>query len=79
MKVKALYTVPELAEMAGMDEQRMRRWIARAQLSVVRSGRAVMVPLPAFRDAFPQVWEAIKLQRGLKAGNCEACGGQVRP
>lgn len=79
MKVKALYTIAQLAELSGMDEQKLRRWILRSQMSVVRHGRSCMIPMFAFRDAFPLIWESIRRNNQITSGTCQACGGTVRP
>lgn len=79
VKTKALYTIVELAEMAGIRERRLRKWIRREGMPLVRYGRSVMVSLPVFRAAFPQVWAAVRLQNAMRAGRCEACGATVQP
>lgn len=76
--VRSTYQVNELARMSGMKPRTLRRWLYR-QGVVVRQGRSVVVPLVAFRDAFPQVWESIRLSLALKPGKCGACGSVVVP
>lgn len=79
MKLKTLYTVNELAAMCGFRNRRMRNWIARENVPVVQSGRSVVIPLAAFRDAFPQVWESIVIRYNLRPAACSACGQRVDP
>lgn len=78
LQVKALYRVKELAEMSGIQERTLRRWIDRQKMSI-RIERSVLIPLAGFRDAFPQVWESIRIRQSLKPSNCEACGGALKP
>lgn len=79
MKVQSLYTVGELAKLCGFRPRRMRRWLARENVRLVRSGQSVVVPLVSFRDAFPEVWESIRLKHRLEPAPCAACGGSIDP
>ncbi len=78
LEVQSTYQVAELARMAGMKPRTMRRWLYREEV-VVRQGRSVVVPLVRFRDAFPEVWESIRIRMALKPGKCGACGSVVVP
>lgn len=79
MKLKAIYRVKELAELAGIPERTMRAWLVHKQVSVLRVDRSVLVPLPAFRDAFPEVWDAIRLERDVSGtAKCPVCSTIVR-
>ncbi len=79
MRLKALYTVPELARMAGMSERTMHRWLLRQRVQIIRCGGGVRVPLYAFREAFPDVWQAIQFAQEMQPGTCEACGAALSP
>lgn len=78
LEVKTLYRVNELAAMSGMPVRTLRRWLDARELSI-RVGRSVIVPLVRFRDAFPEVWESIRIRNNLKRSSCTACGASVAP
>jgi len=48
--VKAFYTIPELAKMAGMSRERMQRLLERNEVRLKRSGRHFLVPLSEIND-----------------------------
>lgn len=61
MNIKPLYRVKELADLTGLHEDTVYRWVKEGKVSSVRVGRVVLIPLSSFRDAFPEVWEAIRI------------------
>ena len=78
MKVQALYTVKQLAEMGDIPEQTLRDWIKREGMTLFRVGRSVRVPMTSFRDTFPQIWAAIVSKHSLKKdAKCPVCQGAV--
>ena len=78
-RVKALYTVPELATLIGMHHRTLRRWLAKKPVPLLHVGGSVAVPLIAFRDAFPEVWASLKAATELRQGLCPVCGEVVDP
>lgn len=68
MNVKALYRVRELAEMTGLSEDTIYTWTKSGRLPCVRIGRSVLIPLSSFRDAFPEVWEALREHYAMVSG-----------
>lgn len=59
-KLKALYSVGELAKLAGLSRHQMRRIVDRHMgrgTGGERSRR--MVPVAEFRAACPELWESI--------------------
>lgn len=78
MKIKALYKISELAEMADIPERTMRRWVLAQQIEM-RVGKSYRVPLFRFQDAFPEAWSAIRLKYSLigAKSKCPACNGDV--
>jgi hypothetical protein len=78
-RVKALYTVPELATLVGMHHRTLRRWLAKKHVPLLHVGASVAVPLVAFRDAFPMVWASIKAIGEPSQGVCPVCGESLDP
>jgi len=78
-RVKALYTVPELATLIGMHHRTLRRWLARKNVPLLHVGASVAVPLIVFRDAFPEVWQSVKAISELHRGACPVCGETIDP
>jgi len=76
-RVKALYTVPELATLIGMHQRTLRRWLAKKPVPLLHVGRSVAVPLIAFREAFPEVWASLKAVSEFGPGVCPVCGAVV--
>jgi hypothetical protein len=60
LPVRALYTIPELAEAAHMSRHRALRMFKRLQLAMVRSGRVWLVPLDELEQRAPKVWSSIR-------------------
>jgi len=65
-KLKAVYSVSELAVMAGLSRQQMRRRL-KQQAGIQSRGprRKIDVPLDAFKTAFPDLWESILTRLAL--------------
>ena len=66
--VKAVYSVSEVSEMMGLSVWQTLRRLKKA--GVVKSrgkGARIDVPLVAFREAFPDLWESILLAQRLAA------------
>jgi hypothetical protein len=78
-RVKALYTVPELATLIGMHHRTLRRWLAKKPVPLLHVGGSVAVPLIAFREAFPEVWASLKAVHELRQGACPVCGESLDP
>ena len=87
-RVKALYTVPELATLIGMHHRTLRRWLAKKPVPLLHVGSSVAVPLIAFREAFPEVWASLKAIHELGKpwpklrwgqGACPVCGETIDP
>ena len=77
-EVKALYTVPELATMIGMQQRTLRRWLSRKHVPLLRVGASVGVTLVAFREAFPDLWASIQAVGGVRqAVACPVCGEHI--
>jgi len=58
-ELKAAYSIPELAEMSGMDRHRVRRMLESNGVELKRSGRAILVFTSALRRALPDLWDSI--------------------
>jgi hypothetical protein len=63
-ELKAAYTVPELAAMAGLSRFQVYRLIKRHSVTLVDE----LVPLISFRTCFPDLWESIVLKSHVQAG-----------
>lgn len=62
--VKAIYTVPELAEMAGVSRWQMRAVLVGADVplrpvGVGKERRRVVVLLADLKAAFPELWSSL--------------------
>jgi hypothetical protein len=68
MVLKPVYTVSELAELAGLSRFQMRRFLLREKLIEAGSKprRKYTVTLPAFRETFPELWYGIVLVHELE-------------
>ena len=79
-RVKALYTVPELAALLEMHQRTLRRWLARRSVPLLHVGSSVAVPLVAFRVAFPELWASLKAVHELRhAAACPVFGDAIDP
>ena len=78
-RVKAAYTVPELATLIGMHHRTLRRWLARKKVPLLHVGASVAMPLVVFREAFPEVWQSVKAISERHGGACPVCGETVDP
>ncbi len=58
--IKALYTVQELATLASTTRFRMMRILDTHGVVLVRSGRAILVPINEVEWKIPQLLEAIE-------------------
>lgn len=72
MKLKATYSVPELAEMAGITRHEMLRVLRSNGVPLARNGRKIVVFLSAFKRAMPDLWESILDVVSLRAGASRA-------
>ena len=77
-EMKALYTVPELAEAIEMHHRTFRRWLERTEVPLLKVGGAVAVPLVSFREALPDVWASLTaLNASRQVITCPACGATI--
>lgn len=66
--IKPVYSVAEIAEMMGLSVWQALRRLKAAGIVVGRGrGAKLDVPLVAFREAFPDLWESILLAQRLAA------------
>jgi hypothetical protein len=61
--VKAVYKIPELAELAGVDRHMMRRLLDRNGVTLERIGTDFIVYLSHIRVAMPDLYDSIALTR----------------
>jgi len=59
-QLKAAYSIPELAEMAGMPRGKVRRMLDSNGVQLRRNGRVYVVFLSALRRALPDLWDSIQ-------------------
>lgn len=65
MKLQAVYTVPELAELAGVTRQRMHRMLDRAQVPKA-PGRPSTVKLADLREKDPGLVKSLLAKAQLE-------------
>jgi len=58
-KLKACYTIPELAELAGISRWRVRRLLEKNGVQLGRNGSDRVVYLSALKRALPDLWDSI--------------------
>lgn len=58
-ELRAVYSVPELARMAGISTGRMTRLLTSGHVEISRAGRLRVVLLEALREAMPLLWASI--------------------
>ncbi len=66
MEPQAVYTVGELAKLAGLSRYRMLRMLEGAGVTVHRSGRVFVVFLADLHTAFPKLWRSLALRKAAK-------------
>lgn len=59
-KLKAAYSIPELAEMSGLDVDRVRRILKSNGVTLSRNGRVYLVWLSDLKRCLPDLWESIQ-------------------
>lgn len=64
MKLKALYTLGEVARLFGRPLRTIQRWAQRGRMVTVRMAGSVFVPLAALRTN-GLIWDSIKLRARL--------------
>jgi hypothetical protein len=57
--LKAAYTIPEIAALAGISRGRARRILESNHVELRRNGRVIVVYLSALKRALPDLWESI--------------------
>ena len=70
LEIRALYSVTELARAARVSTHKLRRVLRANHVVLLRSGRALFVPLSEIRDKIPPLWDGIvaaeRLRRSLQ-------------
>lgn len=65
MKVKAFYTVREVAELLRVHRNTVEKYIRIGKLESVRVGGRHMIPLSSL-TSYASIWESIRLQGAHK-------------
>ena len=71
---KPAYSVAELAVIFHLAPQQVRRLLTRGSVRVIGGGKRgakMLVPLSSFREAFPDLWDSLRLLGGCNAENNE--------
>lgn len=63
---QALYTIIELAKLAGISPKRMRRLLDEHGCRYTMSGAYRYVSLVALREAIPDVWDSVLLVLSMR-------------
>lgn len=63
---QAFYSVPELARVAGVHREKMRRLLIAASIPIERQGRATVVFSAALRESAPVLWESLACRMALQ-------------
>jgi hypothetical protein len=67
MIIRALYSIPGLAQAAGISRHQMARLLRANGVAFLRSGRALMVPLHEIMRRVPGLWQSLVTLRRLAA------------
>ena len=68
LRIKAIYSVGELARAAGVDRRYLRRFLAQAGVALMKLDKAYYVSLSDLELKVRPLWEGIKAAQVLKAG-----------
>lgn len=63
---RAFYSVPELARLAGVHKEKMRRLLVAANVTVQRQGRATVVFASDLRESAPVLWDSLATKMALQ-------------
>jgi hypothetical protein len=75
LELRAVYTVPTLARVAGVTHNRLRRLLRSEGVKFLRSGRVLLVPLSEIETKMPPLWRSLQAIEGLRI---DARGGSCR-
>jgi hypothetical protein len=67
LEVRALYSIAELARFAHVTTYRLRRVLRANGIVLVRSGRALLVPLSEIEAKIPPLWKSLLDAERLRA------------
>ena len=68
LKLQAAYSLWALAQAAGLAPRVLKRILQSAGVRLLRTGRAVHVPLAELDARIPELWRSIILVERLRAG-----------
>ena len=64
LSLRALYSISELASVAGVHRHVMRRLVLGSGVRFVSTGRKLLVPLSEIQDRLPDLWQSLlRLER----------------
>jgi hypothetical protein len=66
LRVQALYSVGALARAGNVSPDMLLRLLRASKVELVRSGRAVLVPLHEIEEKIPALWKSIELAERLR-------------
>lgn len=74
MRLKALYTISELAALLGMSRWRARQLVRKAAIATMRQGDKELVPISELKERCPLLWDSLAAitEQSQKA----ACGDE---
>jgi hypothetical protein len=77
-ELAVVFTIKELADLAGMDTRRMGRLLESGGLKLIKSGRRWAVCRIELRDELPAIYEAL-LQRVHAQETTRAASSRLSP
>lgn len=69
MEIRAAYSVPQLAAMAGVHRHKVRRLLEAGGVPLFRQGRAMVVMVEDLAAGMPKLWEGIRRVHDTRNGN----------
>jgi excisionase family DNA binding protein len=64
LALKVAYSVPEAADLCGVDRRTMLRWVRMGRLRAERIGRVFRIPNSSLRE-HPDLWDSILFRKGV--------------
>ena len=74
LEVRALYSVPALAQIANVSRDMLRRVLRTSGVTFLRAGRVLLVPLSEIQSKVPPLWKTLEAAELLRRGPCPKCG-----
>lgn len=65
LTLKVAYSIPEAAELCGVDRRTMLRWVRAGRIRAERNGRVYTIPNAALRE-HADLWDSILFRESVR-------------